>query len=212
MRRATDRDQTQALYEAGVAAVVAAGRRCEQHAAWGAPACGEWDAADTARHLLVVAEWYGQWLDRSLSGTSESPCGERELDRRNREAVGARAHLAPVVAIDQFAEVALAYLERAERHLDHRYAYPFGTVTVALHLGVAAAEWHLHAWDLDRTTTPADPQALFLAAGRCVAATKPAVQRAVLVRLLPLGARRAPWSTMLRRSGRRPGTSRSSST
>jgi hypothetical protein len=47
---------------------------------WLAPACGEWNASDTARHLVGVADWYHDWLDRALDGEATPPFLEREPD------------------------------------------------------------------------------------------------------------------------------------
>ena len=84
----------------------------------------------------------------------------------------------------------------------------YGTVRVGLHCGVAATEWHLHAWDLSHALEhrhqPQDPQALFIAAGTCLAEARGGLGGAVLRLLVPLGARSNPWSTILRRSGRSP--------
>ena len=46
---------------------------------WLAPACGEWSASDTARHLVGVADWYHDWLERALDGEATPPFLEREF-------------------------------------------------------------------------------------------------------------------------------------
>jgi hypothetical protein len=201
-----DRRKVTQLYSGGVEATVAITAAFDE-GMWAAPACGIWNAAETARHLLGVACWYDQWLDRALSGAMSLPFPASEIDRHNNENLQATRGLDGPRAIEQFARTATDYLTRAVDHWDVPYSYPYGTVTVGLHLGVAAAEWHLHASDLaragDRRHTPQDAPDLFRAAGLCVAATKPAMQAVILRRLLPLGARYRPWQTILRESGRR---------
>ncbi len=198
-----DRNVVATLYREGVSAIVAAGIDAQR---WTRPACGKWTAADTARHVLAVARWYDSWLDRALTGDVSRPFAESALDERNDRELRGLRHVDGPEAIEGFEKFATAYLTRAVAHWDTPFSYPFGTVTVGLHLGVAATEWHLHAFDLarsaNRTYSPNDPEALFLAAGACVVGTKPALQRAILRRLLPLGARRHPWTTILRQSGR----------
>lgn len=175
---------------------------------WEQPACGHWTGTQTARHLVAVARWYHEWLDRALTGDAAPPFAASDMDERNDAALVAIGDIPGPEAIAEFMETAGAYLARATEHWDQPYGYPHGTVTVGLHLGVAAAEWHLHAWDLSRTSErrhrPHDPAALFVAAGTCVAAARGGFAGAVLRVLVPFGARRSPWSTMLRRSGRTP--------
>jgi hypothetical protein len=173
---------------------------------WQQPACGSWSALDTVRHLAVVATWYHQWLDRALAGDASAPFPERDFDERNASALDAMADVDATHAVENFRHTAIGYLTRVVDHWDAPFGYPVGTVTVGLHLGVAATEWHLHAHDLassvGRSYTPRDPAQLLMAAGSCVAETKPRLRRAMLRRMLPLASRRSPWPSLLRESGR----------
>lgn len=193
------------VYLDGVSAVeaVCAGFSSDQ---WQAPACGRWTGAETARHLLAVARWYHDWLDRARAGSPSPPFPSSELDRRNDDELEVLAHLSGPEAVGEFAATARSYLDRAADHWDTPYGYPFGTVTVGMHCGVAAAEWHLHAWDLSGITgtrhLPRDTRSLFTAAGRCVAAARGGPAGRLMGALVPLGAMRNPWSTMLTQSGR----------
>lgn len=197
----------QRLYREGVDAVERAGSTLTD-AGWSQIICGRWSGTDTARHLVAVARWYHEWLERALDGDASPPFPGADLDRRNDEALLGVADLTGPAALSEFASTARSYLSRTSQHWDLPYGYPFGSVTVGLHCGVAAAEWHLHAWDLTsggpNRHRPEQPGALFLAAGTCVAEAQGGVRGRLLRWLLPLGARRRPWSTMLERSGRSP--------
>jgi len=175
---------------------------------WRGRGCGEWNAADTVRHLVGVIGWYEQWLERALSGVSAVPFPESDFETRNAAAVGELQHLDGPAALADFGTRARSYLDRTAGHLDAPFGYPGGTVTVGLHLGVAAAEWHLHAWDVaaGRGTEyePDDPASLFLGAGACVAAAKGGIGGKILGLLVPIAARRSPWQTLLKESGRSP--------
>lgn len=175
---------------------------------WELPACGRWTGTETARHLLAVARWYHEWLDRAIAGDASPPFPASEMDTHNDDALATIGDISGPEAISEFAETATAYFGRATEHWNLAYGYPYGTVTVGLHCGVAATEWHLHAWDLSHTLEyrhqPQNPQALFIAAGMCLAEARSGLGGAVLRFLVPLGARRNPWSTILKRSGRSP--------
>lgn len=201
-----DPDRVAQLYRDGVRAIVTITESFDQDA-WSRPACGSWNASDTARHLLAVARWYDDWLNLALTGSTSAPFPALQIDEQNDRAVAALQHVDGPTAIACFQQGAVAYLGRALEQWDLAYAYPFGTVTAGLHLGVAATEWHLHAVDLataiGKQHEPANPSELFRAAGQCVTATKPGVRGAALRMLIPLGARHQPWRTLRRQSGRR---------
>ncbi len=173
---------------------------------WDGPGCGKWTAVETVRHLVGVIDWYEEWLERALRGVHDRPFGVDEFEQRNDDAINDRKNLDGVEATSDFGSKARRYLDRAVDHLDVPFGYPAGTVTVGLHLGVAAAEWHLHAWDLAGgrgvTYEPDDAASLFLGAGACVAATKGGVGGRLLGLAVPIAAKRSPWKTMLKESGR----------
>lgn len=173
---------------------------------WEGPGCGKWTAVETVRHLVGVIDWYAEWLDRALRGVHDRPFNVAEFERRNDDAINDRKNLDGVAATSEFGSKARRYLDRALNHLDVPFGYPAGTVTVGLHLGVAAAEWHLHAWDLASgrrlAYEPDDATSLFLGAGACVVATKGGVSGRLLGLAVPIAAKRSPWKTMLKESGR----------
>jgi uncharacterized protein (TIGR03083 family) len=176
---------------------------------WARSACGEWTAADLANHVLAVARWYHGWLDRAERGDAHPPFSVAELAARNAEALASIAGLDGPAAVAQFVETARAYRDRLPLLWDLPFGYPRGTVTAGLHAGVAACEWHLHAWDLARSGghghRPSDAAALYGAAGACLAAAERGARGWVSARLIPVGARLRPWEALLRRSGRAPG-------
>jgi len=193
------------LYHQGVEAVVElAGELVPRQ--WSTPACGSWSAADTVRHLLSVSRWYHAWLDRAIEGDVSRPFPGEQIDAYAAAALADGRTLTPGAAAAAFERSATEYQARAAEHRDLPYGFPFGIATVGLHLGVAAAEWHLHAWDLSTVTAqrhrPEDPGLLLRATGECVAATSGRWKAAAVRRVVPVMSRRSPWETMLRRSGR----------
>jgi len=196
------------LYDEGVDAFAdAAGALGPED--WGRPACGAWAASDLARHVLAVARWYKDWLERAERGDAAPPFGVSELAARNAAALGELSGLDGCEAVGRFVTVARRYRARLPERWDLPYGYPRGTVTAGLHAGTAACEWHLHTWDLahasGRGHRPSDPAALYAAAGSCLAAAEGGVRGRVAAALIPLGARLRPWEALLRRSGRAPG-------
>lgn len=176
---------------------------------WMERACGVWSRADTARHLCAVTAWYHSWLDRALAGDASAPFHPDQFAARNQTAVDDRQTLTGPAAIAEFEREASSYLGRAKQNWDLAFGFPLGTVTVGLHAGVAATEWHLHAWDLTSADpephSPEEPVALFRAAGAAMAAAEGGVRGWLFALIVPLGARRSPWPSMLKRSGRDPG-------
>lgn len=199
------------LYEAGVAAVVGTARRWAPED-WSKRACGEWDRADTVRHLCAVVEWYHSWLDRAIAGDASPPFDADEFATRNQVGVTGRQSLSGPEALDEFEPEAGSYLERATQNWDVPFGFPLGSVTVGQHAGIAAAEWHLHAWDLTSTDTkphrPDDAAQLFRAAGAAVAAAEGGLRGRLTGLLVPIASRRSPWDLMLKRSGRTPNPDR----
>lgn len=207
MKELVDAATVRGLFASGVDAVrqhseALAGRD------WQAPACGDWTSAETARHVLAVSRWYHDWLDRALDGDLTRPFDGADIDRYNATELEELSQLTGPEAVAQFDISANNYLERLAAHWNVPYAYPYGEVTAGLHAGVAATEWHLHAWDLSTVTgrvhDPDDAKDLFLAAGACVAAAAGGIKRTVLSAAVPLAANRRPWRSLLKRSGRTP--------
>lgn len=176
---------------------------------WERPACGEWSAARLARHVAAVAGWYHAWLDRAGRGDSSPPFRTEDLAAANERALIPLAEMSGPSAAELFVTRARSYRARLPAAWDLPYGFPRGTVTAGLHAATAATEWHLHAWDLARSEgrahRPSDPEALYRAAGACLAKAQGGVRGRIAATLVPVGARLSPWEALLRRSGRAPG-------
>jgi hypothetical protein len=197
-----DRAAVLSAYREGVSAVpaVVAGWSAER---WRRPACGVWDGTDVAGHLLCVARWYHEWLDRAEAGDPRPPFGLDQLAERNRqELIG----LYPTNGPDRvalFVEEAERYAERLDSVWTLPFGSPLGTMTAGQHAALAAAEWHLHAWDLAAGRhRPRDPSALLVAAGRARSATRTGLRSHAEAALVPFVARHRPWRRLLEASGR----------
>ena len=205
MNPTTDREVTLQLFMEGADAFVELSNSLNDEG-WNRSACGTWSAALLARHVLAAVDWFHVWLDRAELGDSSIPFAVTDLGERNETELRERADLSGMAAARKFGVRAGEYVERVPEHWDLPYGYPFGEVTAGLHMGVAAAEWHLHAWDLARSMgqhhQPSNPRGLFRAAGHCVAKAEGGLRGRLLEGLLPIGARYRPWETVLKQSGR----------
>lgn len=176
---------------------------------WDRAACGEWSAAVLTRHVAAVAGWYHQWLDRAERDDATPPFRGEDLAAQNELALVPLAETPGPAALELFVTRARSYRARLLAAWDLPYGYPRGTVTAGLHAAMAAAEWHLHAWDLARSVgsghRPSDPDALYRGAGACLASAQGGLKGRIAAVLVPVGARLSPWEALLRRSGRAPG-------
>lgn len=201
----TDIDSVLALYSAGVRAVATTAQRIDG-AAWSETACGEWDAADTLRHLVAVVDWYHEWLDRAVKDDSSIPFMEDEFAVRNSAGIERYRDLDGPTALLEFERRATEYLELAIPEWERPLGYPGGVVTVGLHCGIAATEWHLHAWDLSTVRGPLhEPKRaneLMVAAANAIAASKGGLHGKVIGLAAPFAAKQAPWKRLLTESGR----------
>lgn len=206
--KALEPDEVIGLFDEGVAAIVeaAAGR---EGRAWHKTVVGEWSGHELARHVLAVCNWYHEWLDRSEDGEGSPPFPTKQLDGRNELAVLDLDDLDGPDAISLFAERATDYRSRlvtaagaGRWHLPYGFAH--GTTTVGGHAGIAAGEWHLHAWDLGQGGhQPIAADRLYLAVGDGMTRTQPAWKRTITRRVVTRIAARDPWTDLLERSGRR---------
>jgi len=174
---------------------------------WQRPACGDWTGEDVAAHLLGVVRWYHAWLDRALAGETNPPFPVTDLALENARTLEAIEPGPAPERLVEFRAEAERYARRLADTWDLEYGYPYGTVTAGLHAGVAAAEWHLHAWDLATAAgadhRPRDPARLFIASASCMLTATGGLPARMSIPLLPTVARRDPWGQLLRRSGRR---------
>jgi hypothetical protein len=175
-------------------------------ARWAQPVCGVWSGTDLAGHLVTVIGWYHDWLDRGLAGETTPVFPIDALDTETIAALTALPSGSGPERIATFAADAGRYAYRLTEHWDAPVAYPRGLVTAGLHAGVAAVEWHVHAWDFARAAgagyEPADAGALLVAAARCQLTADGGIRSRVGGPLARVAARRSPWGQLLRRMGR----------
>ena len=197
--------KVQEQYRQGVAGFVGVADSLDDDG-WARLACGKWTATELARHVLAVAQWYDLWLDRALAGETARPFLSEDIDEHNDAELARLTDVSGPDAVSQFEEASLRYLERTTEHWDHVYPYPYGVVTTGLHCGLAASEWHIHAWDLATAAgsayVPANSAGLFRAASAAESARRGGTQGLMVKLLAPVGARLRPWEEMLKWSGR----------
>ena len=198
-----------AQFDEGVAQIVRLADQREGRA-WHKTVVGDWSANELARHLLAVCDWYHEWLDRAEAGDSSPPFPVKQLDNRNELAVLDLGALDGPDAIDTFAARAVDYRRRLEQlasegKWDLPYGFANGTTTVGGHAGIAAAEWHLHAWDFSGGQwRPTSPDTLYLAVGQGMITTQRHWKRAITRHVVARIAGRDPWADLVKRSGRVP--------
>ncbi len=162
-----------AAYEAGVAAICQLAARFDG-TRWGAPTlCPEWRAFELAAHVRCVADDLHEYLDAApmsryarLMATGAHPDSlARKLARQNAAELAGLADAPPDEHVAAFATSARRYAARlgAVWDLPH-HQYGDAVVTVGGMAGAAAAEWHLHAFDLAAALgteyCPPDPDAV----------------------------------------------------
>jgi Mycothiol maleylpyruvate isomerase N-terminal domain len=196
-----------ACFRDGVEGIVRMGTGLPAEA-WATPVCGVWDATALTGHVLAVVRWYHQWLDRAEAGDADPPFPAKELATRNQAAlVGLEPEDGPG-RVACFREEALAYADRVGERWDLPYGFPMGTVTAGQHAGLAAMEWHAHAWDLapaaEAEHRPADPDTLFDAVADAWPRRLGVVRRTAIRAAVPAVrvASRDKWDLLLRSTGR----------
>jgi hypothetical protein len=157
------RSSVLASYADGVTSIVSAGSRISN---WDAETpCGTWKTLDLAGHLLAVVRYYLRLLDASSEGRPIDglPRGT-ELAEMNARDLAALVEIRGPERLERFAELAELHLRRLhEASWDETLGTwaGLGPLTVGEHTGIAIGEWHVHAWDLARSSggdhTPADP-------------------------------------------------------
>jgi hypothetical protein len=148
-----------AAYDAGVVAICQFAAQFDD-VTWSAQTpIPEWRAFEVAGHLRCIADDFHEYLDEApvsryarLMGTGAHPDTlARKLARQNAAELAALADAPAAEHIAAFADSARRYAGRlgAVWDLPH-HQYRDTVVTVGGMAGAAAAEWHLHAWDLAR--------------------------------------------------------------
>jgi len=122
------------------------------------------------RRPSAVATYYQRWLDHApdndlahmMAGDPPGPVLEKALARCNAEALAALPAASGPGHIAAFRVFALVYAHRLPAAWEQPFfSYQGRRFSAGDHAGVAAAEWHIHAWDLagsaSRWYRPADP-------------------------------------------------------
>jgi uncharacterized protein (TIGR03083 family) len=200
--------RTMKSYDEGVSAVIdIAGRFTEED--WDKPTpCPAWNATELAGHLQVVATWYHQWLDRTVAGDATPAFTAGHLPTENAAAVDGLPPTSGPERVAGFAQLARAYAKRLPERWNLPYGYPRGTVTAGFHAGVAALEWHVHAWDLGQAVGyehhPEDPELLATAGAESELRWRLGWLRPALPIVKRVAASGDAWRRVLKGSGRRP--------
>jgi Mycothiol maleylpyruvate isomerase N-terminal domain len=194
------RDQVLAALDDGVRGVEEAAAAASDWRA--ATPCPGWAAVDLAGHLLAVATYYHRLLDAAERGEplTDRPTGVAlgNMNARDLAALGSPTPAGAVgpARIAEYARSARGYhsrLQSAEWDRPIATWQGLGTLTVGEHAGVAAGEWHLHAWDLARSAgrhhRPHDPRTVLAA-------------RAQLLHRVPPDLDGDPWNNLIVLSGR----------
>jgi uncharacterized protein (TIGR03083 family) len=142
---------------------------------WAGPTpCGAWTARDLIGHLLAIVRYWLRLMDASEAGAplADLPTGGElaEMNARDLAALDVRD---PSERSERFAVLATDHLHRLESaDWDRKLGTwtPFGDLSIGEHSGIAIGEWHVHAWDLARSSgadhRPSDP--FVVAAGQQV--------------------------------------------
>lgn len=105
---------------------------------WSRPsACAGWSALDVVGHVVCVARWHHEWLDRAETGERSPSFPLSELADRNAAALTALEISAGPDRVTAFVELTAAYADRITAHWDLPYTYPPGTVSTGVHTVLA---------------------------------------------------------------------------
>lgn len=118
--------------------------------------CGQWTAEDLIGHLLAIVRYYGRLIDASDRGSplADLPTGADLAEMNARDL--ARLEVQPgKERSEAFVELAGAHLQRlacADWYRKLGTWSRFGDLSIGDHTGVVIGEWHVHAWDLARSS------------------------------------------------------------
>jgi hypothetical protein len=135
-------------YLSGVNAVLAAVEGLSADEEESGTPCPRWTVRDLLTHLWCTAERYHNLLDHAVGGTPQPIVVNEELAALNEAAVRAAPPLPVNTLVRNFHRSAADYLHRALGHWDVAPYLEGSHASVGQICGVAAIEWHVHAWDL----------------------------------------------------------------
>ncbi|MBK5216697.1 MAG: maleylpyruvate isomerase N-terminal domain-containing protein [Propionibacteriales bacterium] len=139
-----------AAYRDGVSEVREAVTFLGEGAAQSPTPCPEWNVLELVTHLWCTADRYHRLLGYAVAGCPERMLVNEELAVENERAVVAAAATDLNKVLSSFVSSAEAYLPRATVSWEVA-PYQVGGGSVGDALGVAAIEWHIHAWDLRKS-------------------------------------------------------------
>ncbi len=176
---------------------------------WESRCCGDWTAADTARHLLALARAHHRWLDAAISGDNSLPDPAPVLDPDNEAAIRFLSEMSGPDAVAEFVRTAGRYANRVADYWDTPIGVPGGVVTVGQHCALIALEYHLHAWDLaqmngDTRYEPPRVKQLLSAVGEAKAVQASSVDALKILTVTWVRHRYQAWRYLLSASGRKP--------
>ena len=166
--------------------------------------CSRWTVRDLVRHLEAIAGAYVLWASAAIGGRVGDLRMGAELAAYNQQMLQRLPDHGIARHMTTFSQLASDHLRIVEAFPDLRMLRVPATEvvwTVGDHAGVAALEWHLHAWDLSRAAgTVHVPDAAPLAIA-WAATLGPALDVPLEVDGAGNGA---VWDAVLRASGRTP--------
>lgn len=114
--------------------------------------CSKWSVSDVVRHLEAIAGAYVLWVSAAIGGrVGDLKVGD-ELAAYNQSLLERMPNNGLARHVTTFSQLAVDHLRLVEAFPDPpMLRAPGGEVwSVQDHVGVAAIEWHVHAWDLSR--------------------------------------------------------------
>ena len=182
----------------GIAAVENA---CHDQHDWHVPTpCARWDALTLLRHLHAISAEYLAWIDDARLELVGHAKLKAQRVAANDIALEALPTLRPDAHLTSFRSKALRHLQFADRWWDLTVKLTTtGTWTVGEHVGIAAIEYHVHAWDLRRS------QGRDHRAGDARLLTEVWTRHLAAPLKTPVPEGDDPWEALVRATGRDPG-------
>lgn len=193
------RDATTAAIEAGIVAVETAAAGSDP----GRPtACSAWTVHDLVRHLEAIAGAYVLWVGAAIGGrvgTMRTPDALRAYNDLMLQRL-------PQLPTEQHLERFRALADDHRRLVGAGWGQPMmrtpgdTVLRVGDHGGLAALEWHLHAWDLGGATSGAHRPSVPVVEVLCTTWDDTLVDLTDTMR----DASEEPWQSLLAATGRAP--------